>query len=73
MNTLATTQGIQLLNNKEKWFIAEVVEDNHILHELNKNNAHLLFNDYVGQVVASVTNKEIKPELNFDLIEEKER
>lgn len=60
--TIATCKGVQLLTKDNKYFIAQVVEDDHILFEADKNTSHLIFNDFVGQVMAGK-----KPTLNFDL------
>ena len=63
MKELAKCQTVQLLKKGKKFFIAEVVEDDHKLHELNKNDAFLIFKDYLAQVVYEVK----KPKLNLQL------
>ena len=64
LQTIATCKGVQLLTKDNKYFIAQVIEDDHLLFETDKNSAHLIFNDFLGQVMAGK-----KPVLNFDLKE----
>jgi len=42
---------------------------NHHIYEFgeDKNTAHLIYNDYVSQVLASVDNDSVVPKLNFEL------
>ena len=50
METICEAKGKQLLKKDDKFFIAEVVEDNHLLEELPKNEAMLLMIDFIRQV-----------------------
>lgn len=63
--TIATCRGVQLLKKDNKYFIAQVVEDDHLLFETDQNTAHLIFNNYLGQVMAGM-----KAKLNLDIAQQ---
>lgn len=60
-----TTNGVTFFKKGNFYFIGELIEDDHLLHEFkeNKNLAHLVFNDYVAQIV----NEEKEPQLNLEI------
>lgn len=59
---------MQLLKKDNKYYITQVVEDDHLLLETDKNTAHLIFNDCLGQIMAG---KKAKVNLNLNLNKDK--
>lgn len=66
MKTIATCNNVTIQTKGKRWFVVEVVKtptwvDN--IYEMNKNSAHLIFNDFLGQVISGKKNCKINLEL----------
>ena len=56
---IATCEKVKLCHNgKKEWFVYDGVK----MHGMEKHEAHLIFNDYLGQVMSGV-----KAEINLEL------
>lgn len=59
---LSVTNNIALAKLKEDWCIIEILEDSVTVHRRERHEAHLIYNDYLNQVVY-----EEKAKINWEL------